>query len=406
MPECPFLAPEGKEFKAWRIGENEYAAGSVATLTENAVAYAVWKDAVVAMGTFTLMLEDMMAESLSRLQNLSYYTVTKDGELVATIKLSDDYAILQTLEYDPNCEYAFYWHTGGNLHESPYVWIRLNGESLFDNFGAELENRPADEPFLFIPRKTQDSRVATLNIIDGELPEYLVLREAEVGMLTYTRTLPNQEWNALYLPFEIPVSELEENYDVAYFNDVHSYDTDNDGDIDEMEMEIIKIAEGTLKANHPYLIRAKTEDAKAMSLVLTDVIICCTTENNHSVTCSSAYMQFEVAGTYAQMKQENYPEILSISTTGEWMKMAEGTALNPFRLHLTLTTREGSPVKVEPSATRSIRIRSIDESETTGVDGININEQQSMAVYDISGRCVKNPVKGIYIVNGKKVMLK
>ena len=88
------------------------------------------------------------------------------------------------------------------------------------------------------------------------------------------------------------------------------------------------------------------------------------------------------------------------------MKMAEGTALNPFRLHLTLTTREGSPVKVEPSATRSIRIRSIDESETTGVDGININEQQSMAVYDISGRCVKNPVKGIYIVNGKKVMLK
>ena len=406
LPECPFLAPEGKEFKAWRIGENEYAAGSVATLTENAVAYAVWKDAVVAMGTFTLMLEDMMAESLSRLQNLSYYTVTKDGELVATIKLSDDYAILQTLEYDPNCEYAFYWHTGGNPHESPYVWIRLNGESLFDNFGAELENRPADEPFLFIPRKTQDSRVATLNIIDGELPEYLVLREAEVGMLTYTRTLPNQEWNALYLPFEIPVSELEENYDVAYFNDVHSYDTDNDGDIDEMEMEIIKIAEGTLKANHPYLIRAKTEDAKAMSLVLTDVIICCTTENNHSVTCSSAYMQFEVAGTYAQMKQENYPEILSISTTGEWMKMAEGTALNPFRLHLTLTTREGSPVKVEPSATRSIRIRSIDESETTGVDGININEQQSMAVYDISGRCVKNPVKGIYIVNGKKVMLK
>ena len=406
LPECPFLAPEGKEFKAWRIGENEYAAGSVATLTENAVAYAVWKDAVVAMGTFTLMLEDMMAESLSRLQNLSYYTVTKDGELVATIKLSDDYAVRQTLEYDPNCEYAFYWHTGGNPHESPYVWIRLNGESLFDNFGAELENRPADEPFLFIPRKTQDSRVATLNIIDGELPEYLVLREAEVGMLTYTRTLPNQEWNALYLPFEIPVSELEENYDVAYFNDVHSYDTDNDGDIDEMEMEIIKIAEGTLKANHPYLIRAKTEDAKAMSLVLTDVIICCTTENNHSVTCSSAYMQFEVAGTYAQMKQENYPEILSISTTGEWMKMAEGTALNPFRLHLTLTTREGSPVKVEPSATRSIRIRSIDESETTGVDGININEQQSMAVYDISGRCVKNPVKGIYIVNGKKVMLK
>ncbi len=403
LPACEFLAPEGKEFRAWRIGESEYQAGDVVTLTENAVAYAVWKDATIAMGTLTLELRDINCESISRLQNYSYYTVTKDGELCATIRLEDDFVVSKTLEYDPNCEYAFYWHTGSDTYDTPIVYIQLNEESLFDGSGSSLEHRAEDNPFLIIPRKTQPSYVETLHIIDGELPEYLVQREAEVGTLTYSRTLPNTEWNALYVPFEIPVSELSDAYEVAYFNDMHSYDRNRDGEIDELEMEIILIDEGTLHANHPYFIRAKSDDAKNFDLVLNDVTIYETEEAQ--LTCSSVYTKFDLNGSYVKKPAAELEGSYAISTEGAWAPLADGTALNPFRFYLDITQLAGSPVKVSSQALQTIRIRLNGQGDTTDIQELP-TVTTDITVYDLSGRRIVNPGKGVYIVNGKKVMLK
>ncbi len=43
LPACTFTAPAGKEFKAWKIGSNEYAAGASYTFTANTTVTAVWK---------------------------------------------------------------------------------------------------------------------------------------------------------------------------------------------------------------------------------------------------------------------------------------------------------------------------------------------------------------------------
>lgn len=248
--------------------------------------------------------------------------------------------------------------------------------------------------------------VESLTIDDGELTEYSNAPSfTTVGTLTYTRTLPNLMWNALYVPFEIPVSALTDKYDVAYVNDVHSFDTDDDGEIDDLQMEIIKITSGTLKANYPYLIRAKSVEAKVMNLELTDATLRATKEN--TVTCTSVFMQFDVTGTYNIMSQEDYPEILAISTDGAWKKLAEDTALKPFRLYLTLTALDGSPVVVEEEALTRMRIVTRgEEGNETGIDQITTSyDKQTTTYFDLSGRRVKTPVKGgLYIVNGKKVV--
>ncbi len=44
LPACTFTAPAGKEFKAWKIGSNEYAAGASYTFTANTTVTAVWKN--------------------------------------------------------------------------------------------------------------------------------------------------------------------------------------------------------------------------------------------------------------------------------------------------------------------------------------------------------------------------
>ena len=44
--------------------------------------------------------------------------------------------------------------------------------------------------------------------------------------------------------------------------------------------------------------------------------------------------------------------------------------------------------------------------ETTGIEGVSVNENfENGEVYDLQGRRVVNPTKGLYIVNGKKVFI-
>lgn len=399
LPECPFLAPEGKEFKVWRIGENEYAAGSVATLTEDAVAYAVWKDAYSELEVEIFpMLPDAGEGATVR--------IMRDGIEIDRVEITvAGEPAHRWIPYDSNREYTFYWD--GRLGDSSgevEVNIHLGPERIFREFGHRLELVYRDRPFLTIPAKASaGSTLETLNIIDGELPEYNVLREAEVGTLTYSRTLPNTEWNALFLPFEIPLSELEADYEVAYFNDMHSYDRNRDGEIDELEMEIILIDEGTLHANHPYFIRATSDDAKDLDLVLNDVTICET--ENAQLTCSSVYTKFDLNGSYAKKSAAELEGCYAISTEGVWAPLADGTALNPFRFYLEITQLAGSPVKVSSHALQTIRIRLNGHGNTTEIMEVPITTTDA-AVYDLSGRRVVNPGKGVYIVNGKKVMMK
>ena len=56
------------------------------------------------------------------------------------------------------------------------------------------------------------------------------------------------------------------------------------------------------------------------------------------------------------------------------------------------------------SAAASIRIDA--GNGTTGIDTIETEANSNNAVYDLSGRRVENPAKGIYIKNGKKVYIK
>ena len=245
---------------------------------------------------------------------------------------------------------------------------------------------------------------AELVITDGKHTTFEVPCDMALNQLTYKRTLPNTEWNALYVPFEVEVTEeLLQDYEVAYINDVRSYDKDDNGEVDQMVMEVIKIKNGTLNANYPYLIRAKHNDAKALNWEMTDATLHAFAEN--MLTCSSVFMQYDVYSTYSQKTAAELDGCYAISTTGAWQPLAAGTRLNPFRLYMQMTELPGSPVKVSPSAISKIYINVQGEGETTEITNVEDSTNKQDVIYDLSGRRVMNPVKGgVYIVNGKKVI--
>ena len=239
-----------------------------------------------------------------------------------------------------------------------------------------------------------------ITLIDGEV--YEIVENDEFNRITYTHILNNTEWNALYLPFEIPVSLLTDKYEVAYINAIHSYDDDN-GEIDRMSMEVIKLREGTLHANHPYLIKARTAAAKQMSITVENTMLY--KAESRTLDCSSVYTKFEITGIYEKMTSAQLAGCYALSG-GSWKNLSSGSSLNPFRLYLRVSSREGSPVKLSEAAMARIGIHVQGEETATSIEERLMQKQHKAdAVYDLSGRRVTNPKKGqTYIVNGKKRM--
>ena len=245
--------------------------------------------------------------------------------------------------------------------------------------------------------------IEDLTLADGE--EFENNTEECFATLTYTRTLPNMLWNPLYVPFKIPYEVLEENYEVAYINAMHSYDNDDNGEIDEMVMEIVKIKAGTLKPNHPYLIKAKNDEAMEMSIVQENATLY--PAEITTLVCSSVYTKFEITGTYQKMTSEDLNGSLVISTDGAWKLLSSTSILKPFRFYLTISNLEGSPVEIAEEAMSRVRIRVMGEDDNaTGIDEVKTaNDEQKSEIYDLSGRRVSAPAKGgVYIIKGKKVI--
>lgn len=256
---------------------------------------------------------------------------------------------------------------------------------------------------------TANPDVTMFFIYDGDHKAFNVAEDLVGVSVEYTRILHNTEWNSIYLPFEVPVTEeLLDEYEFAYVNDMHSADTDDNGEIDEIEMEIVKIKTGTLHANHPYFIRAKSRTVTEVYLFYEKTTLHATEET--TLNCSSIYMDYAIVGSYKRIKGTEFASMpadryYAISIEGGWWQIPEDSSLYPFRVYLSMTARDGSPVKVSDKAMRSIRIREKGEG-TTGIEEVKGENGEVKTIYDLQGRKVEVPNKGLYIINGKKVLIK
>ena len=237
---------------------------------------------------------------------------------------------------------------------------------------------------------------------------YAHAEDEEFDKITYVRNFTSNNWETLYLPFEIDYWDICEDFDVAYIYDTHQYDTDDDGVKDETVIEIFKIKDGILEANYPYLIRAK--EAGEKEIVVTDATLYATEEV--TLDCSSIFDTYTFTTTYSSISAGGFEQGKGYYTLvdGMWLPASEYTMLGAFRFYLKVDSRSGSPV----AEARSIRMRIVGGSgddSTTGIDSSEIMNDGSAVVYDLQGRRVAQPAKGINIMKMKdgsveKVMVK
>ena len=263
----------------------------------------------------------------------------------------------------------------------------------FTSTGGSLDNFYGLHPY----EKTTAGEVA-LN--DGE--PYANDIETTCDKITYTRNFTNTKWQALYLPFELTYADWSADFEVARLNDVHQWDDDDDGTIDRTELEVVKIKSGSTEANMPYLIHAKAAGEK--TLTVTNATLYRAEET--SIDCSSVGTLFTFTGTYAgiggaTMFTEGY---YAMGDGALVQAESSASSLSPYRWFLSVTDRFGNPKNVG-----TVRIVTLGfDDDATGIDdmGNADNEAARNAIYDLSGRRIDSPRRGLYVKNGKKYLVK
>lgn len=239
--------------------------------------------------------------------------------------------------------------------------------------------------------------IAEFTIDDAARVNYDNDTDKTVGTLTYKRTLAEGVWNPLYLPFQVDVAQLADNYDIAYYNQMLSSDSNNDGAFDSYIMEVAYITSGTLRANYPYFIRPKTSDDCDLEYVANDVTLCAAKET--VIVTSSVANTFKLHGTHKTVSAADLAGCYTIKASG-WVQTT--IDLRPHRLYLEILENDNSPFVA--AAAKSIRIVVRGEDGTTGVEEITGENGEDM-IFDLQGRRVLEPEKGgLYIINGKKVI--
>ena len=101
-------------------------------------------------------------------------------------------------------------------------------------------------------------------------------------------------------------------------------------------------------------------------------------------------------GLYANYKYT----VASGSNTPMFYRFEDGSSLGAGKAYLQIPL---AWLPAEPAKSISIRF---EDGETTDIDEITENGEESAVIYDLQGRKVENPEKGMYIINGKKVFVK
>ncbi|MBR2154577.1 MAG: hypothetical protein IJ901_08205 [Bacteroidaceae bacterium] len=214
----------------------------------------------------------------------------------------------------------------------------------------------------------------------SENSDYTPVNRTYYETVTLARTIKADTWNTFVVPFDISNEELK----AAFGNDVAVAKFSEDADGTNSVISFDTMDTPAITANTPVLLKTSTAGT---SYSFAGRVL---KSGDAKVTGTN----FDFVGTY---------DATTTIAAGDYFisgdklyKSAGSTTIAGTRAYLKANTQ--SEVKV-----RFV----IDDETATSIEGIEFTENvENGKIYDISGRLVTRPVKGLYIKNGKKFIVK
>ncbi len=329
----------------------------------------------------------------------------------ATFKTTDFESMKLTLSISANnensgMEYGVVYSIDGSTWKSLGTVTTTKGWNTFKEAEFDLPaetSHKSSNVYIRVIRKTtsnqnQDNKINYFTL-KGTVKYKETLDEsasytpvAKTADVTLTRSIAANKWSTIVLPFDLASSSIAtvfgEGARVAEFT--------SDGSDENTLNFTTTLTESKMKANQPYAIKV----ASAFSTA---------TINNVNI----------VEGTPTQTVGETGWSFIGNYTKDSSIAASTGSASNFFFSDNTLYKATGS-ITLQPfrayfqyegeTGARQLSFVIDDEGETTEIGIIRQDgTMESLArgvVYNLNGQQVKSPVKGLYIVNGRKVVIK
>jgi hypothetical protein len=198
-----------------------------------------------------------------------------------------------------------------------------------------------------------------------------------------TRSFVKDTWNTVCLPF-VPTADqantlFGEGYKLAAYTSVSG-----------TTMHFTPITINEFVAGKPYLVMPKTGCATGTT-VLFDVDI--TAKNPTPVT----FGNYTFTGTFTTKTFTSDDNTTSrfVAAENELVTPKENSTLKSLRCYFAV-----------PAAARSLSFDVDEEGGTTSINTVQGSGVMVNGYYNLNGQRVAQPTKGLYIVNGKKVVIK
>ena len=228
------------------------------------------------------------------------------------------------------------------------------------------------------------------------------------------RTWAKEKWNSIVLPFDMPIADLSSKFGYAIFN-VADADNTKTGSV-AFKIEMAANLDGNIiPANTPLLIKTNKAIANGTTIEFGVKEIVAPEAAQFGSTINATGYKF--MGTYAPMT------VAADTEYADDFYFWTGTTDKPSRIKSTSTAGNTWIIKpfsayVDQSAAGGARDMELEFTyedlggQTTTVRGISVDEINSdkvnEGIYNLNGVKMNNvpTQKGIYIMNGKKVVVK
>jgi hypothetical protein len=198
---------------------------------------------------------------------------------------------------------------------------------------------------------------------------------AESASIVLQRNITAGNWSTIVLPFAMTADQVTETFgNGAKVAELTS------GDAATLNFTTVT----AMKANQPYAIKVASDFTAA---AISGVKIA-------KATSTQTVGDWQFIGTYAS---KAIPQGSYFFSNNKLYKAADDSnTINPFRAYFTYTGTSSAP-----SITFTV------DGETTGIADVRSKMEDGRSeYYNLNGQRVDTPAKGVYIVNGRKVIIK
>ena len=256
-----------------------------------------------------------------------------------------------------------------------------------------------------------DDITFTVNVVAAHTivldEESTVAPEAATGVnVRVKRTIKANSWSTICLPFAMTETQVKAAFgDDVKLGDFDGVTTEEDTDENVIGIQIKFNPATAIEANHPYVIKVSNAISEfTVEGIDIDPSIELSIKKDEYRTGSGTkkdpyvYHYNKFVGTY-----ENNTEVteLALFLSGNKFWYSNGTTkMKAFRAYFDFY----DVLSEVENATARISFNF--EDDTTGITEVHGSNKGAEGTYDLQGRKIEEPIKGLYIVNGRKVVKK